>query len=77
MFLTSSCPCVQNPEFFFFSNYLFIWLYWVFVSCGIFSCSMWDLVPRLEIEPGVPALGAGSLSHWTTREVPRVQNLIG
>ena len=35
------------------------------VACGIFSCSkralscsMWDLVPRSEIEPRPPALGA-------------------
>ena len=31
---------------------------------------MWDLVPWPGIEPGSPALGAQSLSHWTTREVP-------
>ena len=30
---------------------------------------MWDLVPWSEIKPGPPALGAWSLSHWTTREV--------
>ena len=34
------------------------------------SCSVWDLVPRAGIEPGPPALGAWSLSYWTTREVP-------
>ena len=34
------------------------------------SCSMWDLVPWLGIELGAPVLGAQSLSHWTTREVP-------
>ena len=34
------------------------------------SCSMRDLVPRPGIEPGPPALGAWSLSPWTTREVP-------
>ena len=34
------------------------------------SCSMWDLVPRLGIESGPPALGEWSLSHWTTRIVP-------
>ena len=34
------------------------------------SCSMWDLVPWPQIEPGPPALGARWLSHWTTREVP-------
>ena len=30
---------------------------------------MWDLVPRLETEPGPPALGAQSLTHWTTGEI--------
>ena len=32
------------------------------------SCSMRDLVPRPGIEPGPPALGAWTLSPWTTRE---------
>ena len=41
-------------------------------SCGLqtLSCNMWYLVPWLGIEPGLPALGAWSLSYWTTREVP-------
>ena len=41
-------------------------------SCSIqtLSCSTWDLVHQLGIEFGSPALGAQSLSHWTTREVP-------
>ena len=34
------------------------------------SYHTWDLVPWPGIEPGRPALGAQSLSHWTTREVP-------
>ena len=34
------------------------------------SCGLRDLVPWPGIEPGPPALGAKSLSHWTTREVP-------
>ena len=58
--------------FFFFNIYLFIWLPRVLVAalgiftdaCRIFSCGMQDLVP------GPPALGAQSLNHWTTREVP-------
>ena len=58
--------------------YLFIWLLRVLVAaCRLFSCSMqtlscsmWDLVPRPRIKPRPPALGAWSLSHWTTREVP-------
>ena len=33
-------------------------------------CNMWALVPWLGIEPRPPALGAQSLSHWTTREIP-------
>ena len=36
------------------------------------SCGMWDLVPWPGIEPGPHALGAQSLTHWTTREVPRL-----
>ena len=41
-------------------------------TCGIFffSCGMRHLVPRPWIEPGPPALGAQSLTQWTTREVP-------
>ena len=37
---------------------------------------MWDLVPWPEIRPGSLALGAWSLSHWTTREVPMGASLI-
>ena len=37
----------------------------------IHSCSMWDLVPRSGIKTSPPALRVQSLSHWTTREVPR------
>ena len=33
-------------------------------------CGTWDLVPRPGIKPGPSVLGAWSLSHWTTREVP-------
>ena len=42
-------------------------------SCGMqtLNCGMWDLVPWSGIELGPPTLGARSLSHWTTREVPR------
>ena len=35
-----------------------------------FSSGMWDLVPRPRIKPRPLALGVGSLSHWTTWEVP-------
>ena len=45
-------------------------------TCGILSCSTWDLVSWPGIEHGPPALGAWSLSHWTTREVPLVRSLV-
>ena len=42
----------------------------IYLAMPGLSCSMWDLVPWPGIEPGSPALGAWSISHWTTREVP-------
>ena len=61
----------------FFIVNLSVWLHWVLIaargifSCGLWtlSCGMWGLVPGPGIELGRPALGAWSLSHWTTREV--------
>ena len=41
-----------------------------FAAHRIFSCSMWDLVPRPGIELQPPALGGWNLSHWTNWEVP-------
>ena len=42
------------------------------LSCTMqtLSWGMWDLVPSPGIKPGLPALGARSLSHWTTVGVP-------
>ena len=40
-----------------------------------FSWSRWNLVSPPGIEPMLPVLGAHSLSHWTTREVPAVARL--
>ena len=54
-----------------FFLFLFIWLCQVFVV-GILNCSMWDLVPWPGIEPKPPTMGAKSLSHSTTREVPGI-----
>ena len=49
--------------------YLFIWLHrGLAVACKIFNCDMCDLVPWPGIECQSPALGAQSLSHWTTRK---------
>ena len=69
---------------FFFNIYLFIWLFCVLVeacgifnllqtsaACGIFSCSVWDLVPWPGIKPRPPALGTQNPSHWTTWEIPQ------
>ena len=47
-----------------------IWLCWVLVAaCGIFSCSIPDLVFWSGIEPGLHALRAWTLNRRTTREV--------
>ena len=59
------------------SIYLFIYLAVSGLSCGTqdlqlwqvnSGCGMWDPVPWLGIEPGSPALGAWSPSHWTIRK---------
>ena len=34
-------------------------------SMQILSCDIWHLVPGPGIEPGPPALGVLSVSHWT------------
>ena len=66
--------------------YLFIWIQWVLVEahgivnlyCGMrdlfsfLSCGIWDLVPWPGVEPWSPALEPWSLSHWSTREIPRL-----
>ena len=41
------------------------------------SCSMWDLVSWPGIKPGPPALGAQSLNHWASKEVPYREVLKG
>ena len=47
------------------------YLAWLGLSRGtrVFNCSMWDLVPPTRDRTRAPALGAWSLSHWTTSEV--------
>ena len=45
---------------------------YIYLSVPSLSCGIWDLVPQPRIEPMTPALGAQSLSHWTTRQVPQV-----
>ena len=48
-----------------FNIYLYIWLLWILVV----ACEV--SFPAQGIEPGSPALGVQSLSHGTTKEVPR------
>ena len=59
------------PKIFFF-QYLFAYLAVLGLSCGRYVGS--SFLTRNQIWPGIrpwpPALGAWSLSHWTTREVP-------
>ena len=76
---TSFITFLQQISFFLF-KYLFIWLWQVLVTArGVFSCGMRtlnccmrDLVAWPGIEPRTRALGAQSLSPWTSREVPQL-----
>ena len=46
-------------------------MHWALVAAfGIFNHGMWDLVPLTRDQTSFSVLGAQSLSHWTTREVP-------
>ena len=45
------------------------------VACKLFlSHGMWDLVPWPGMEPGPPALGVWSPSHWTSGQSPDILN---
>ena len=53
--------CIQatsfhnHPQSFLSSFYFtFIWLHQIVAACRIFSCGMWDLVPRPGIKPMSP-----------------------
>ena len=73
--LKAFCKMIPKNDIFFFPNLE----HWVLVAaCGIFRGGMWDLqgqhVGSSSLtcsEPRPPELGAWSLSHWTTREVPK------
>ena len=68
------------PDPTFQNLFYFIWLRWVLVAAlRVFSCSlwtlsysMWDLVPWPGSKSRPPVLGTRSLSHWISREVPRL-----
>ena len=56
--------------------YLFLLIFiFIYLAALGLSGSVWALVSWPEIEPGPPALGAQSLSHWTTKEVPMALSL--
>ena len=63
---TITTTCRIREEFLFLKIFIYL-----FGCAWSLSCSVWDLVPWPRIEPRTPALGAWSLSHWTTRGVPR------
>ena len=59
-------------EFRYFNLTFFIHIFILFTylfAPGL-SWDMWDLVLYPGTEPTLPSLGAQSLSHWTTREIP-------
>ena len=60
------CVCV----YLYSKIYLFIWLYRLLGTCEPLAVACGILVPWSGIEPRPSALGAQSLSHWTTRGVP-------
>ena len=61
---------IWNSGIFFFFNLKIFYL-----ASWCLSFGMWGLVPWPGIKPGPPALGAQSLSHWITREVPGLLQL--
>ena len=69
-FLPSFFPIFLSFLLSFFPSFLLSFCQVLVAAGRLLSCSMWDLVPRPGIKPGPPALGAWSLNHWTTREVP-------
>ena len=58
----------------FLKKYIYLFIYFAVLGLGcsmqILSCSMWDLVPWLGIEPGPPALGVHVT--WSYSEVFRI-----
>ena len=55
--------------------FVFIYLFIHLAALGL-SCDMWNLVPWPGSEIGSPALGAWSLSYWSTREFCEYVNFI-
>ena len=61
---------IESSFFFFFCFYLFGCTRSLIVSRGV----TWDLFPDQGSNLGSFHLGGGSLSHWTTREVPGIES---
>ena len=57
-------------DFSLYFYFLKIFIYLFTLAVPGLSCGVRDLVPRPDIEPRPPSLGAPSLTHWTTWEVP-------
>ena len=74
--LTSGLSTIFHWLGAFFMPVSFHQIYWLHrllvAALRMFSLcwGMWGPVPWPGIEPGPPAMGVWSLSHWTTREVP-------
>ena len=73
------CPCAVSPHFphrqllVYFCLYRCInWFFCfnIYLAVLSLSCGVQDLIPWWGIEPRASALGAWSLSHWTTWGVP-------
>ena len=64
---------IYNYFYWFMCGVLVVALGIFSLCCGMWtlSCWMWDLVPQTRDWTRAPALGAWSLNHRTTREVPR------
>ena len=63
-------PCATNKNLFYNEHSFFFFFLTMYLVALCLSCSMWALAPWPGIKPRPPALGARSVSHWTTREVP-------
>ena len=72
-FLTCGLFCIEVVSFFFFSQFIYLWLPWVLVVVrGLSSGHMGSWSFPTRDWACVPCIGRWILSHWTTREIPVV-----
>ena len=62
--------CTYVPSFLNLLLPPFFFLIFIYLAAPGLGCNMRDLVPWPGVKPRPSALGARSLSYWTTREVP-------